>query len=78
MKKYKPGPGWRCLGGAVWGHIPSGIRIHWSCPLVRLANGEYCSMGTYDEGASKFIRISGNNKKRGIMAYARTLTKEQQ
>lgn len=70
----RPGPGWTEMPPApVWEHA-SGVRIHWSGPIIRLADGSMPSLyGARRAELNRAIRINGGNRKRGIMAYALTL-----
>ena len=63
--RYKPGPGWKHLAGAVYENA-TGTRIHLH-GLCRLPDG------TFFNDAMEFmryIRIAGGNRKRGLMAWA--------
>jgi len=73
-KRYKPGPGWKHLAGPVWEH-DNGVRIH-LLGLVRLPSGGFVSAaGGLAESLdfSKYMRINGGNRKRGLMAWANSL-----
>ncbi|MBT4091418.1 MAG: hypothetical protein HOE30_23275 [Deltaproteobacteria bacterium] len=67
-QEYKPGPGWKKLNPAVYEkgvfriHVGGGIIK--SLILGRVTNVEDRKM------FKKFLKINGNNKKRGLMAYA--------
>lgn len=69
----KPGPGWKHVGGAVYDHS-SGIRAHVG-GYCRLPSGEFISGNTIDQlyALNRFIRINGGNRKRGVMAWAKTI-----
>lgn len=64
----KPGPGWKHLGDAVYGH-ENGTRIHVG-GLVRKPDGTIVSLNSISEGREgwKQIKINGGNRKRGMMA----------
>lgn len=75
MKDMRPGNGWNHLSGPVYEHV-SGTRIH-ILGMVKLPNGEWKSANKYPENidAHRLIRINGENRKRGIMAWANQLNK---
>jgi hypothetical protein len=68
--KYRPGPGWKCLGGAVWEN-KCGIRAHLNgmCgfPVFPIFDGR-----EWPESVrlNRFIALNGGNRKRGVMAWA--------
>lgn len=70
----RPGAGWKYLAGSVWEHT-NGSRVH-LMGLVRLPNKTFVSLNKYPEciNGNKMIKINGGNKKRGLMAWANTLT----
>ncbi len=68
----RPGPGWTQLNAFVWEH-DSGMRIHWSCPIVRLPDMTMPSIWPDRKRLNLLIRVNGGNRKRGVMAYAMTI-----
>ena len=69
----RPGSGWTQTAlPVVWDH-KSGIRIHWSGPIVRLPDGSMPSLWADLKRVNCMIEINGGNRKRGIMAYALSL-----
>jgi hypothetical protein len=66
----RPGAGWTHNGGSVWEHI-NGARVH-LLGLVRLPNGDFLSANKWPDSreAARMIRINGENRKRGLMAWA--------
>lgn len=70
----RPGSGWKYLSGDVWEHT-NGTRIHF-LGFIRLPNMTFVSLNKYPEciRGQKMIQINGGNKKRGLMAWANTLT----
>ena len=68
--KYKPGPGWSNVGGAVWDR--DGVRIH-THGLVKFDGCEVIDMGRYPMSTvwDEFTAVCGGNRKRGLMSYAR-------
>ena len=66
---YRPGNGWKHMGGAVYEN--NGLRIH-ICGLIRKSNGEFLNGNRHPEIAdmNRFIIINGGNRRRGIMAWA--------
>lgn len=70
----KPGRGWKHLSGPVWEH-ENGTRIHIG-GLVRLPDRTYLSLNKHPEGSEGWrkITINGGNRKRGLMAWAVSLT----
>jgi len=76
-QRYKPGKGWKYLASGVWEHV-SGLRISVSGRICRLPDktifpgrGSWWWDSYFEQ--SKFIRVAGGNKKRGLMAWARNL-----
>lgn len=69
----RPGAGWKRVAGAVYDH-ESGIRMH-TLGMCRLQNGVIVSDGDAEHYylQHKMIRINGGNRKRGLMAWARSL-----
>lgn len=76
MGKYKPGKGWVRLNDSVCKH-EDGQRIH-VAGIIRLSDGTIVSANTWPESehVNRFVRINGGNRKRGLMAWARSLDKE--
>jgi len=73
-KRYKPGPGWKHLAGAVWEHC-NGVRIHLG-GTAQLPNGDFVfAYGGIEDSldSRKYIKINGGNRKRGLMAWANSL-----
>ncbi len=71
----RPGNGWRHLAGPVWEHT-NGARIH-TMGLVRMPDGAtFFSLHKYPDNmeGSRLVKINGGNRKRGLMAWANTLT----
>ena len=70
MNKYKPGPGWKHLGGAVWEH-PRGGRIH-TYGVVRMRCGKWLDGARWPQSRDvfRFVQINGGSRKRGLMAWA--------
>lgn len=80
-RKYRPGPGWSRTDGwcvAVWLHI-SGGRAHLG-GLAVLATGEPVYGGAWPESErlEMYVRISGGNRRRGVLAWAATVIEELQ
>ena len=73
--QYGPGSGWKYLGGSVWEH-DGGSRIHLG-GLIRTPSGDHISLFNWDQSqlGRQLVRINGGNIKRGLMAWARILTK---
>jgi len=65
--KYKPGPGWAHLAGPVYEN-KDGTRIH-MIGLCRLPDGTFFN-SWWDY--SRYINIAGGNRKRGLMAWAKS------
>lgn len=71
----KPGTGWKYLGSSVWGH-ESGVRVH-CLGFARMPDGAmHRSDG--DRLAEGYIRLSGGNRKRGLMMWALSLHRIQE
>jgi len=71
--KYKPGIGWRHLGGSVY--ELDGLRIH-VLGYCRFPDGEFiCGNAFFSQHREmeRMIKINGMNRKRGIMAWARNI-----
>lgn len=70
ISKYKPGPGWKHMGGVVWEHC-SGVRIH-VAGLCGMVPGTMIDGKKWPESKSldRYIRINGGNRRRGVMAWA--------
>ena len=66
-KKFKPGPGWRELNPAVW--EKQGFRVHTSGNLLRYPDG-YTMYFSPIGPLMLFVKVTGGNYKRGLMAYA--------
>jgi len=68
----RPGQGWTHIGGAVY--EINGTRLHIN-GLARLPSGQFVSAERWPayQEARKFIRMNGGNRKRGLMAWAKTL-----
>ncbi len=63
--KYKPGPGWKKLSTVVY---EKGVfRIHTSGLIRSMILGTVVNI---EQKASRYIKINGGNRKRGLMAYA--------
>lgn len=73
FRLLRPGPGWTRLGGAVWEHN-SGVRIHTGGQLVRTAAGRVLAYWTYSDDIHSHVKICGGNVKRGLMAWALSVT----
>lgn len=74
----RPGPGWKQLKGPVWEHS-SGVRIHVAGYVLL---GENVFLSLYEFGGAstigqKLVKANGGNRKRGLMAWALTLCKEE-
>lgn len=71
MRPHQPGPGWTHIAGGVYDH-QSGARLH-MLGTVRLPNGEHISASQYSEASKVWflIKANGDNRKRGLMAWAR-------
>ena len=67
-RKYKPGPGWRLVAKPVYEHS-DGSRIH-LLGLCRLPCGTFVRE---NDSARRFIQVNGRNRRRGLMAWARSL-----
>jgi hypothetical protein len=67
--------GWSHINGPVWDH-KNGTRIHVTASSVRLPDG--ATTGVYADRArvNRLIKMTGGNRKRGVMAYAELLYKE--
>lgn len=73
----RPGAGWTHLAGPVWRHT-SGVRIH-TMGVVRLPDKTtHLSLSNWRESelGRRLVRINGGNRKRGLMAWAINLIKE--
>jgi len=70
----RPGDGWKYLAGSVWEHT-KGTRVH-LMGLIRLPDMSFVSLDKYPEciEGHRLIKINGGNRKRGLMAWANTLT----
>lgn len=68
----KPGSGWKHLGGAVYEHS-SGVRAH-VLGVVRLPDGTHIHGDAWPEYSRlrRMIAINGGNRKRGVLAWARS------
>ena len=75
--EYRPGPGWKHLGGAVYEHA-SGVRIH-VAGLCGKQGGEPVVVNRWPVSSelNRFVRIAGGNRRRGMMAFAFRLMREQ-
>lgn len=71
----RPGAGWKHVGGPVWEHTNK-TRVHIG-GLVRLPNMTFVSDSKWpgSRTAAQLIRINGQNRKRGLMAWAMTIWK---
>ncbi len=72
IRRYKPGPGWRRLGGSVWQH-DDGTRVHLA-GLVLLANGEFVWLTSWPNSQrfSTLERIVGS-RRRAVFVFANEL-----
>jgi hypothetical protein len=68
-EKYKPGPGWKYLAGAVWEN-EAGTRVH-MLGMCRILGSFIPAQGNEYLEAARLIRINGGNRRRGLMAWAR-------
>ena len=66
--KYKPGDGWKLVAPPVYENS-QGVRIH-LLGLCRLADHTFVNA---DLEAMRFIRVNGGNRRRGLMAWAKSL-----
>lgn len=66
--KYKPGPGWKYLGSAVYEKYNH--RIHAGGFLIRFPNGSTIDFIDHKLSIHRFIKVTGGNRKRGLMAFA--------
>ena len=75
-KNYKPTNGWHYLGSSVYEHNNK-TRIH-TLGLIRFPNMTFIHENKYPEAisVSKMIAINGGNRKRGLMALAISMTKQ--
>jgi len=67
--KYKPGDGWFHVAPQVYENA-TGVRIL-LLGLCRTASHQFISE---NNAAKEFIRINGGNRRRGLMAWARSIT----
>lgn len=69
----KPGPGWKHVGGACY-DLPDGTRVH-EMGYCLLPDRRFISGNSWPESQRfwRFVRINGGNRKRGAMAWARSL-----
>jgi hypothetical protein len=69
VSRLRPGSGWKCLREPVWEH-QSGVRIHWSGDLLRLADGKIVRLTPAALGWSFYrqTRVMQPNRKRWAMA----------
>lgn len=66
-RKYRPGPGWKHLGGAVW-EDRRGVRIH-IMGMIRLPDKTLVGFTSTDLWTA--MKITGGNRKRALMIMAR-------
>ena len=68
----KPGSGWKHVGGSVWDHAPTGVRLHVGGALCRFPGLDFVYGMLWPEGRSvnRCIRIAGGNRRRGLMIWA--------
>jgi len=73
---YKPGLGWKHLGGPVWEHC-CGWRAHvggiCGLPVEPIVDG---NMWPESRSLDRFIAINGGNRKRGVMTWAMHVYRE--
>jgi len=70
--RCRPGPGWRKLSGGVYER--DNLRVH-MLGVCRLPGGKIISGMAVPEyyTLSHMVRINGDNRKRGLMAWAARL-----
>jgi len=68
-KKYSPGLGWKKLSNSVFEN--GEIRVHLGGTVRK--NGAFIPGNTAYSDMFRFIQINGGNRKRGIMAWGRSL-----
>ena len=72
IKNIRPGTGWRHVNGSVYDH-QSGLRLH-LLGVLRLSSGSIINGDMWPESrrVGWFVRANGGNRKRGLMAWARS------
>ena len=67
-----PGNGWSHVSGSVYDH-EDGIRLH-LLGMLRMQNGDHVCATEWPESqiVRFYIRLNGGNRKRGLMAWARS------
>lgn len=71
----KPGNGWRRIGAVVYEKRPGGIKLHMQ-GIVKLIDGSiiHDTSPPHYYIVAKLIKANGGNRKRGLMAWANTLS----